>query len=561
FSLFPFLSSTFANRPPLPRLPPPPFKPPPPPPRSPPPRSPPPRSPPPPSPPPPQLRLTRKRPTARPSRAPPAPPTFPRTMTKSIHVCKHPVLQHKMSLLRSTNTSAKDFRDLMREIGLLLAYEATGNLAVTEEDDDVVRVFVARPREACAADRSGRVTTLPACARFRSSRRRSRSTPASGLRTRSDSCPFSEPVSGWWRVRRERRFSRKKKQRRRGFAGGRPCHCPHRLERDLPDSVRPETASGAVSAQRRPRHGKPCCRTFPTRECCTWVYIGIRRVRGGYCGDGAVAASEHLRRRRTRRNRKLTHRVPDLTAARGILQQTRERGSARIRALPAVRRRASSRRVTHVQALVRLPSPFFSERCSPSPPAPWNRVVATLQPETPNVDLCIVLDPVRCARRWFEAKRVPGRDPDPNCPTVNILKVRARREAASAFLRAARRPEGVAALSGFLPMSDDHLSQDWGVKRIKFICVCASKKGLKALSDRHPDVEIFAGVIDEELSNDGRFHFKTRNCPHLACSSYIIPGMGDAGDRWVSSVTFEFSFDIGEEVAISANFNCSNSLF
>lgn len=54
-----------------------------------------------------------------------------------------------------------------------------------------------------------------------------------------------------------------------------------------------------------------------------------------------------------------------------------------------------------------------------------------------------------------------------------------------------------------------------GVMSIKFMCVIAAPEGLKALSDAHPDVEIYCAALDECLNEN----------------AYIVPGLGDAGDR------------------------------
>lgn len=54
-----------------------------------------------------------------------------------------------------------------------------------------------------------------------------------------------------------------------------------------------------------------------------------------------------------------------------------------------------------------------------------------------------------------------------------------------------------------------------GVKDIKFISIIAAPEGLKRFSEIYPDVEVFAAAIDEKLDE--------RN--------YIVPGLGDAGDR------------------------------
>ncbi len=57
--------------------------------------------------------------------------------------------------------------------------------------------------------------------------------------------------------------------------------------------------------------------------------------------------------------------------------------------------------------------------------------------------------------------------------------------------------------------------KDWGLKRIKFIAMIASREGLEALREAHPDLEIVVGAVDDVLTDGG----------------YIIPGLGDAGDR------------------------------
>ena len=54
-----------------------------------------------------------------------------------------------------------------------------------------------------------------------------------------------------------------------------------------------------------------------------------------------------------------------------------------------------------------------------------------------------------------------------------------------------------------------------GVKKIKFLCIIAAPEGLKVVSKKHPDVKIYCAHIDE----------------HLNENKYIVPGLGDAGDR------------------------------
>ncbi len=54
-----------------------------------------------------------------------------------------------------------------------------------------------------------------------------------------------------------------------------------------------------------------------------------------------------------------------------------------------------------------------------------------------------------------------------------------------------------------------------GVKSIKFLCIIAAPEGLKNVQQKHPDVKIYCAKIDEKLNED----------------AYILPGLGDAGDR------------------------------
>lgn len=54
-----------------------------------------------------------------------------------------------------------------------------------------------------------------------------------------------------------------------------------------------------------------------------------------------------------------------------------------------------------------------------------------------------------------------------------------------------------------------------GAKKIKFLCIIAAPEGLKKMQEIHPDVDIYTTSIDEKLNENG----------------YIVPGLGDAGDR------------------------------
>ncbi|MHB8808224.1 MAG: uracil phosphoribosyltransferase [Anaerolineaceae bacterium] len=57
--------------------------------------------------------------------------------------------------------------------------------------------------------------------------------------------------------------------------------------------------------------------------------------------------------------------------------------------------------------------------------------------------------------------------------------------------------------------------KNWGVKRIKFVGIIGAPEGIKLVHDNHPDVPIYLAAIDRQLNERG----------------YILPGLGDAGDR------------------------------
>lgn len=54
-----------------------------------------------------------------------------------------------------------------------------------------------------------------------------------------------------------------------------------------------------------------------------------------------------------------------------------------------------------------------------------------------------------------------------------------------------------------------------GVKNIRFLCIIAAPEGVERMRIEHPDVDIYVGALDEGLNEHG----------------YIVPGLGDAGDR------------------------------
>jgi uracil phosphoribosyltransferase len=57
--------------------------------------------------------------------------------------------------------------------------------------------------------------------------------------------------------------------------------------------------------------------------------------------------------------------------------------------------------------------------------------------------------------------------------------------------------------------------KNWGARRIKFLGLIGAPEGVKALSSQHPDVDIYLAALDD----------------HLNERAYIVPGLGDAGDR------------------------------
>lgn len=59
------------------------------------------------------------------------------------------------------------------------------------------------------------------------------------------------------------------------------------------------------------------------------------------------------------------------------------------------------------------------------------------------------------------------------------------------------------------------LLKEKGVKHIRFLCIVAAPEGIERMQKEHPDVELYVGVLDKGLNEH----------------KYIVPGLGDAGDR------------------------------
>lgn len=55
-------------------------------------------------------------------------------MNGKVHIMDHPLVAHKLTVLRDKNTSVKDFRELVSEIGMLITYEATRDLPLTTRE-------------------------------------------------------------------------------------------------------------------------------------------------------------------------------------------------------------------------------------------------------------------------------------------------------------------------------------------------------------------------------------------------------------------------------------------
>ena len=70
------------------------------------------------------------------------------------------------------------------------------------------------------------------------------------------------------------------------------------------------------------------------------------------------------------------------------------------------------------------------------------------------------------------------------------------------------------ATGGSAIMAIDSLKKR-GASNMKFVCLVAAPEGVKALQDAHPDVDIYTAALDDQLNEQG----------------YIVPGLGDAGDR------------------------------
>ena len=99
------------------------------------------------------------------------------------------------------------------------------------------------------------------------------------------------------------------------------------------------------------------------------------------------------------------------------------------------------------------------------------------------------------------------RDPDTLEPVEYYCKLPADSSEREVFVVDPMLATGGSAVAAML--------KEKGVKNIRFLCLIAAPEGLKKLQETHPDVDIYVGALDDHLNEHG----------------YIVPGLGDAGDR------------------------------
>jgi uracil phosphoribosyltransferase len=101
------------------------------------------------------------------------------------------------------------------------------------------------------------------------------------------------------------------------------------------------------------------------------------------------------------------------------------------------------------------------------------------------------------------------RDPNTHLPVEYYCKLPSDIENRDVFLLDPMLATGGSAIAAI-----DLLKQH-GASNIKFVCILSAPEGVDKIRQAHPDVEIYTGSIDEGLNDH----------------DYIVPGLGDAGDR------------------------------
>ena len=101
------------------------------------------------------------------------------------------------------------------------------------------------------------------------------------------------------------------------------------------------------------------------------------------------------------------------------------------------------------------------------------------------------------------------RDPETHKPVEYYCKLPADSASREVFVVDPMLATGGSAASAI------QMLKDKGCKKIHFMCIIAAPEGIEAMQKAHPDVDIYVGAKDEKLNEN----------------AYIVPGLGDAGDR------------------------------
>ena len=101
------------------------------------------------------------------------------------------------------------------------------------------------------------------------------------------------------------------------------------------------------------------------------------------------------------------------------------------------------------------------------------------------------------------------RDPETLAPVEYYCKLPADSAERESFVVDPMLATGGSALAAV------ELLKKHGCKKLHFLCIIAAPEGVKAFTEAHPDVDLYIGALDDHLNDHG----------------YIVPGLGDAGDR------------------------------
>ena len=101
------------------------------------------------------------------------------------------------------------------------------------------------------------------------------------------------------------------------------------------------------------------------------------------------------------------------------------------------------------------------------------------------------------------------RDPDTHLPVEYYCKLPADCAEREVFVVDPMLATGGSAVAAI------QMLKDKGCKKIHFVCIIAAPDGIEAMKKAHPDVDLYVGALDEKLNEN----------------AYIVPGLGDAGDR------------------------------